>query len=210
VSERDSSSFYPPDFARVGVDLRALVVVRVPARGEARAASARSDERAASARMDERAAGARVDERAVRAKAHQGEPAKYVGAHAVVRATEILLRSGAFGLVVVDLSQEVPKGELSWQSRLSGLVRMHEARLVLLTGSRSEDPSLGPLVALRVAPEVRLEERAPRPSEPHDGAFALRTTLSGRAVLAQRVLKAKLGQAAEASPDVRALPEGLA
>ena len=31
----------------------------------------------------------------------------------------------------------------------------------------------------------------------------------GRAVLSQRVLKAKLGQASEPSPDVRALPEGL-
>jgi hypothetical protein len=88
---------------------------------------------------------------------------------------------------------------------------MHEARLVLLTSSKAEDPSLGPLVALRVTPEVRISERDERINVPRvDGAFALRTTVSGRAVLAQRIVKAKLGQEAEASPDVRALPEGLA
>ena len=190
VAQRESSSFYPPDFARVGVDLASLVVVRVPARAS-QAAETRSEQRAPSGQAAR-------------------EPAKHVGAHAVVRATEILLRSGAFGLVVVDLSHEVPRGELSWQSRLSGLVRMHEARLVLLTSSRAEDPSLGPLVALRVTPEVRIPERDERVIAPRaDGAFALRTTVSGRAVLAQRIVKAKLGQEAEACPDVRALPEGV-
>lgn len=159
VSQRDGASFYPPDFARVGIDLAALVVVRVPA-----------PQRAA----PDAASGARA------VQPHR---------HGVLRAAEVLLRSGAFGLVVVDLSGEVPRGELAWQTRLSGLVRAHDARLVLLTTSRSDEPSLGPLVGLRMAPEL--------------------SVAGGRAVLAQRVLKTKLGQPSEPSPDVRSLPEGL-
>jgi recombination protein RecA len=147
VAAREGAGFYPPDFARVGVDLGALAVVRVP-------------------------------------RTEKG------GAHSLVRATEVLLRSGAFGMVVLDLSHEVPRGELSWQSRLSGLVRMHEARLVLLTASRPEEPSLGPLVSLRVASQLEI-------------------TPGGRAMLSQRLLKTKLGPKSDPSPDVRALPEGL-
>lgn len=110
--------------------------------------------------------------------------------HALVRASELLLRSGAFGLVVVDFgSTSVPRGELAWQARLSGLVRMHEARLVLLTGSAREQPSLGPLIALRVEPEPTRE--------------------GARVVLRQHVLKSKLGaSAAWVSPDVRTMPLG--
>jgi hypothetical protein len=168
VALREGPSFYPPDFARVGIDLAALVVVRVPV-------------------------GAALD-RAARSPAAAQPPR-----HAVLKAAEVLLRSGAFGLVVVDLSSEVPRGELSWQTRLSGLLRAHDARLVLLTSTRSDEPSLGPLVALRTAPELSVTfdlGRGPNPA-------------GGRAVLTQRVLKAKLGQVSEPSPDVRALPEGL-
>jgi hypothetical protein len=100
------------------------------------------------------------------------------------------MRSGAFGVLVIDLSHGVPKGELTWQSRLSGLARLHDVKLVLLTASAAEDPSLGPLVSLRIAPELRMREG-------RDGAL-----------LAHRVLKSKLGQSREPSPDVRALPEG--
>lgn len=113
------------------------------------------------------------------------------GAHGVVRASEILLRSGAFGLVVVDLSSAVPRGELAWQSRLSGLVRMHDARLVLLTGSDAEQASLGPMVGLRVEPFVR----------------ALSVF---RMSLEPRVLKSKLGCAVAISPDLREPPVGAA
>jgi recombination protein RecA len=120
------------------------------------------------------------------------------GSHALLRASEVLLRSGAFGLVVLDFPGEVtlPRGELSWQSRLSGLVRKHDARMVLLTGSAHDAPSLGPLIGLRVAPE------AVQP-----------TAHPGRVLLTPRVLKSKLGLSdigAEAalSPDLRSLPVG--
>lgn len=146
VAARDEASFYPPDFAQLGIDLAALVVVRMPSAG-----------------------------------AH--------AAHALVRASELLLRSGAFGLVVVDFgARPLPRGELAWQARLSGLVRLHETRALLLTSSPREAPSLGPLIALRVEPETRRE--------------------GARVVLRQHVLKSKLGDAALVSPDVRSLPLG--
>jgi RecA/RadA recombinase len=148
VAFRDDASFYPPDFVALGIDLAALVVVRLPqTKGNA-------------------------------------------ATHTLVRASELLLRSGAFGLVIVDFGKKpVPRGELAWQARLSGLVRMHEARLVLLTGSAREQPSLGPLIALRVEPESTRE--------------------GSRVVLRQQVLKSKLGaSAALLSPDVRSMPVG--
>jgi recombination protein RecA len=144
VSLREGASFYPPDFAQAGVDLAALVVIRVPLTA---------------------------------------------GSYGVVRASELLLRSGAFGLLVIDFAERLPKGELTWQSRLSGLVRLHEARAVLLTPSRADEPSLGPMVSLRVEPSWRVIAPA-------------------RVVLSQRVLKSKLGGELKISPDVREPPQG--
>jgi hypothetical protein len=144
IAARDEAGFYPPDFALVGVDLAALVVVRVP---------------------------------------------KLSGPHALVRASEVLLRSGAFGLVTIDFgSTPIPRGALAWQARLSGLARMHEARIVLLTTSERDAPSLGPLIGLRVEPALQSE--------------------CARVVLGQHVLKSKLGTAARVSPDVRTPPVG--
>lgn len=115
--------------------------------------------------------------------------AETAGAHGVVRAAELLLRSGAFGLVIVDLMRGVPKGELAWQARLSGLLRRHDARAVVLTESEREQPSLGPLVSLRVEASWR------------EGA-------GKRVLLEQSLLKSRLGGRVAVSPDLRALPSG--
>ncbi|MDB4988613.1 MAG: hypothetical protein JWN04_3791 [Myxococcaceae bacterium] len=148
VAARNDAGFYPPDFALAGIDLTALVVVRVP---------------------------------------HEQGP------HAMVRASEVLLRSGAFGLLVLDLANaRVPRGELAWQARLSGLVRRHDARVVILTSSRREDASLGPLIGLRIEPHAECQIG-------RDGT---------RVLLTQRVLKSKLGASTSLSPDVRTLPLG--
>lgn len=96
-----ASSFYPPDAAEGGVDLAALVVVRVP------------DGRAGA------------------------------------RAADRLLRSGAFGLVVLDLGATAAL-PLPLQARLAGLARHHHTALVALTAKGQDSPSLGPLVSLRV------------------------------------------------------------
>jgi RecA/RadA recombinase len=143
IGLRHADSFYPPDVAETGVDLSALVLVRLSSQGTA---------------------------------------------HALVRAAELLLRSGAFGLVVVDLERGVPRGELAWQSRLSGLARMHGARVVLLTRASAQEASLGPLVSLRV-------EAAGEPRGRH-------------MALVPRLLKSKLGTSTALSPDVRSLPRG--
>ena len=103
------SSFYPPDVAQSGVDLKSLAVVRVP------------------------------------------EP------RAISRAGEKLLRSGAFGLVVLDIGNADIAMPL--QSRLAGLARQHHAALLCLTAKEPGRFSLGSLVSLRVhARRVRTSE----------------------------------------------------
>lgn len=65
-----------------------------------------------------------------------------------VAAAELALRSGAFGLVVVDLHgrAHVPMAALS---RLLGLVRKHGAAFVFTSEKPAEHASLGSLVSLR-------------------------------------------------------------
>ena len=96
-------SFYPPDAAQLGIDLAALVVVRVP----------------------------KTD--------------------AIARAGEKLLRSGGFGLVVLDLGLADMPTPL--QSRLTGLAHHHHSGLVCLTEKDRKMFSLGSLVSLRVHAE---------------------------------------------------------
>ena len=100
------SCFYPPDFARAGIDLDALPVVRVP----------------------DAAAGA--------------------------RAADKLVRSGSFGLIVLDLAGSGPRGPSKnvpapLQSRLLALAGRHGAAIVFLTEKTSDAASLGSLVSLR-------------------------------------------------------------
>jgi recombination protein RecA len=104
----DESSFYPPDVAESGVDLSALLVVRIAS-----------------------------------AKATRPLPAL------LAVAAERLLRSGAFGLVVLDLGKE-PVLAQPLQSRLLGLAQRHQAALVCLSEKSEEAASLGSLVSLRV------------------------------------------------------------
>ena len=97
------SFFYPPDAANGGVDLAALVVIRVR--------------------------------------------------HSTVipNAGEKLLRSGGFGLVVIDLgTTDIP---MPLQSRLTGLAQHHHTALVCLTENESGTSSLGSLVSLRAHAE---------------------------------------------------------
>lgn len=82
------------------------------------------------------------------------------GATGLGKAAELLLRSGAFGLVVIDLGalEAAPRAaskRTAWQGRLLGLARQHEVRVILLTDKPSHADSLGPLVGLRVEPQRR-------------------------------------------------------
>jgi recombination protein RecA len=91
--------FYPPDAARNGIDLAALVVIRLT------------------------------------------DPTR------IARAGEKLLRSGGFGLIVLDLG--AADIAMPLQTRLTGLAHRHHAALVCLTKKHRAAFSLGSLVSLR-------------------------------------------------------------
>ena len=69
-------------------------------------------------------------------------------ARAVARAADLLVRSGGFGLIVLDL----PKAEIPTplQARLAGLAQKHHTALICLTEKPGKAPSLGSLISLRV------------------------------------------------------------
>ena len=73
---------------------------------------------------------------------------RIVSAAAAGRAADLLLRSGAFGLVVLDLGPQ-PRLPDALQSRLVQLALKHDAVVLCLTETRPEAPSLGSLVSLR-------------------------------------------------------------
>lgn len=73
------------------------------------------------------------------------------------KAAELVMRSGAFGAVVLDVGEaddgrRLPRGE-AWLGRLASLARERDCRCVVL-GPRPER-SLGPLVAVRFGPRRR-------------------------------------------------------
>jgi recombination protein RecA len=96
-----ATSFFPPDAAEEGIDVEALIVVRVPA------------------------------------------------VKAIPRAADRLVRSGGFGLVILDLG---PNAEITTplQARLAGLAKKHHTLVICLTEKTSQSPSLGSLVSIRV------------------------------------------------------------
>lgn len=81
-------------------------------------------------------------------------------ATAAARAAERCLRSGAFGLVVLDLGNA---GDLSMQiqGRLVTLAQTHDAAVVCLTEKSDDTASLGSLVSLR-AEALRSRDRDAR------------------------------------------------
>ena len=64
------------------------------------------------------------------------------------KAADLLVRSGAFGLVVLDLGAEA-RLPMHATSRLAMLARQHDAAIVCLTDKDAVRASLGPLVSLR-------------------------------------------------------------
>ena len=69
--------------------------------------------------------------------------------HDRLRAADQIARSGAFGLLVLDLSEDGPTLPLTAQSRLSEQAIAHGALVLCLTTKRARQPSLGSLVAVR-------------------------------------------------------------
>lgn len=72
----------------------------------------------------------------------------------IARVADRLARSGAFGLLVLDMGAKsnIP---LPLQSHLAGLARAHDAAVVFLTEKEDDAPSLGSLVSLRMRTENR-------------------------------------------------------
>lgn len=83
---------------------------------------------------------------------------------ALVRATEMLVRTGAFAFVVVDMREEERRAlrrdppaapwrlPSAWQGRLLGAVRDHGSRIVFLSSHPPFRESVGSLVGLRLEP----------------------------------------------------------
>jgi recombination protein RecA len=70
------------------------------------------------------------------------------GALDAARAAERLVRSGAFGLVILDLGKRarIPTG---LQGRLVSLAKRHDTALVCLTATNADSASIGSMVSLR-------------------------------------------------------------
>lgn len=118
--------FFPPDLAAAGIDLDCLPVVwALPAQQHA---------------VDARppvSAGA----------APEGRPTT-ASARPAARAAERLLRSGAFGLVVLDLARDLDLDVVS-QGRLLRLAESNDALVLILRRLRANDCYSGSLIGVR-------------------------------------------------------------
>lgn len=76
------------------------------------------------------------------------------GGVGLAKAAELLLRTGAFGGVVLDLGEARPPRGEAWLGRLASLAREHDSRAVLL-GPASSPASFGAMISLRVRPRRR-------------------------------------------------------
>ncbi len=81
-------------------------------------------------------------------------------ATAIARAAERCLRSGAFGLVVLDLGSSADL-HMQIQGRLVTLAQTHDAAVVCLTEKNDDTASLGSLISLR-AEALRSIDRVAR------------------------------------------------
>jgi recombination protein RecA len=112
------------------------------------------------------------------------------GAHALAKAAELLLRSGGFGMIVLDLCGSALRDTV-WQGRLLGLAREHDSWLLLLSDAEppgaqrshparsatslaasrtpllAQRPSLGPLVSLCLEPHRQRVQRGMFAVEQH-------------------------------------------
>ncbi len=108
---------------------------------------------------------------------------------AAARAADYLVRSGAFGLTVVDLGARA-RLPLHAQTRLVGLAKKHDAALLCITEKQDGQPSLGSLVSLR--------------------AHVVRTSREGERFRCEvRVLKDKRRGPSWGHPEICRGPDGL-
>jgi len=99
------STFYAPDLVQSGIDIEAMVCVRV-------------------------------------------DTERYK--NAIARSADQLLRSGAFGLLVLDFEHEKRTLPAPLLTRLSALCRKHQSALIFLRKTQAADSGLGSLISLRI------------------------------------------------------------
>jgi hypothetical protein len=92
-----------------------------------------------------------------------------------LRAAEIVLRSGSFAVVVIDLLDGVPPHDAAWQGRLLRLMRRHRTTVLVLTHKAAAHDSIGPMCGLRLQP------RRQRGTAADDGFWIDTTTLKNKA-----------------------------
>ncbi len=127
----EPSLFYPPDFEAAGIDLAALPICNI-----------------SSMNVGSRRQRSKVLDGSEQARGNQARAGRRGGSVSAARAADLLMRSGGFGLVVLDLGAEAGLS-MPIQTRLSALARHHETALVMLTRPRPGSPQLGSLVSLR-------------------------------------------------------------
>ena len=104
---------------------------------------------------------------------------------AMAKAADRVIRSGGFGLVVLDLvlpkggRQAPSQGSNGWLSRLGGLAKRHDTAVLFLTHGMEPRPPMGTLISLRGEAEREREENG-------GFAFALRITKDKRGAPGQR------------------------
>lgn len=132
--------------------------------------------------------------------------------HGLCKAAELLLRSGALGLVVVDLTDAGLDGRsggsasagattgnaatTAWLGRMLGLARQHDSRIVLLTEKPTHADSLGTLVSVRIESQ---RHRVHAQSWGAEGGFTVE----------HHVIKNKSGAPFDVVPDRHRAPDGL-
>ncbi|MBK6917281.1 MAG: hypothetical protein IPH07_07770 [Deltaproteobacteria bacterium] len=121
--------------------------------------------------------------------------------HGLCKAAELLLRSGALGLVVVDLTDAAVEARggpamTAWLGRMLGLARQHDSRIVLLTEKPTHADSLGTLVSVRIESQ---RHRVHAQSWGPEGAFTVE----------HHVIKNKSGAPFDVVPDRHRAPDGL-
>ncbi len=165
--------FFPPDVAAAGVDLAALPVIFAehpqdvqPGSNTAQPSEptpqSPSTTQVGSASRPHRGVASAPPGRVESSKATNQTTAslsaRRQAAAAACRAAERLLRSGAFGLVVIDLARDLPIAPAS-QGRLLRLAETHDAQVLILRRKQEDGRYEGSLVTVRC--ESAFEQSAP-------------------------------------------------
>ena len=125
-------TLYPPDLAKNGIDLARLPVIQVPNH---------------------------LPKSTFQKDVLFKKPIfKKTVFQKTLHAAELLLRSGAFDWVFIDLGTQ-QSIRTSLLSRINGIAREHQSSIVFLSQRPVQQPSLGPLISARINVEIKRNDR---------------------------------------------------